>query len=104
MKEIKSDNYSVWIGQDALSDLDISSYSKVAILVDENTKRDCLKKLPKITDSLIIEIKFLIEAISNENYSYNKSGNPKFAIAFKMIFEELKCHFNVRLVYQVRLL
>ena len=57
MKEIKSDNYSVWIGQDALSNLDISSYSKVAILVDENTKEFCLPLLSDLKKSVIIEIK-----------------------------------------------
>ena len=57
MKEIKAIDYSIWIGENALSKLDISTYSKVAILVDENTKRDCLHKLPKIENALIIEIK-----------------------------------------------
>ena len=57
MKEIKSDNYSIWLGENSLSKLDISGYSKVAILVDENTKRDCLPKLPQLEDSIIIEIK-----------------------------------------------
>ena len=57
MKEIKAIDYSIWIGGNSLSKLDISNYSKVAILVDENTKRDCLYKLPKIENALIIEIK-----------------------------------------------
>ena len=57
MKEIKAINYSIWIGENSLSKLDISTYSKVAILVDENTKRDCLFKLPQIENALIIEIK-----------------------------------------------
>jgi len=57
VKEIKSDNYSIWLGENSLSKLDISGYSKVAILVDENTKRDCLPKLPQLEDSIIIEIK-----------------------------------------------
>ena len=57
MKEIKAIDYSIWIGENSLSKLDISTYSKVAILVDENTKRDCLNKLPKIDSALIIEIK-----------------------------------------------
>jgi 3-dehydroquinate synthase len=57
VKEIKAIDYSIWIGENALSKLDISTYSKVAILVDENTKRDCLHKLPKIENALIIEIK-----------------------------------------------
>ena len=56
MKEIKSDDYIIWMGNNSLSKLDVSSYSKIAILVDENTKRDCLYKLPKIENSLIIEI------------------------------------------------
>ena len=57
MKEIKAIDYSIWIGVNSLSKLDISTYSKVAILVDENTKRDCLYKIPKIENALIIEIK-----------------------------------------------
>ena len=57
MKEIKAIDYSIWIGENSLSKLDISTYSKVAILVDENTKRDCLSKLPQIENALIIEIK-----------------------------------------------
>ena len=57
MKEIKAIDYSIWIGVNSLSKLDISTYSKVAILVDENTKRDCLYKLPKIENAIIIEIK-----------------------------------------------
>ena len=57
MKEIKADDYSIWIGEDSFSKLDISNYSQVAILVDENTKRDCLSKLPQIENALIIEIK-----------------------------------------------
>ena len=57
MKEIKSDNYSIWLGENSLSKLDISGYSKVAILVDKNTKRNCLPKLPQLENSIIIEIK-----------------------------------------------
>ena len=56
MKEIRSDNYSIWLGENSLSKLDISGYSKVAILVDENTKRDCLAKLPHLENSIIIEV------------------------------------------------
>jgi 3-dehydroquinate synthase len=57
VKEIKAINYSIWIGKNSFSKLDISIYSQVAILVDENTKRDCLSKLPQIENALIIEIK-----------------------------------------------
>lgn len=56
MKEIVSSNYSIWIGENSLSKLNITSYSKIAILVDKNTKRDCLYKLPKLENPIIIEI------------------------------------------------
>tara|TARA_B100001741_G_scaffold278669_1_gene250810 strand:- start:5594 stop:6583 length:990 start_codon:yes stop_codon:yes gene_type:complete len=56
VKEIKSNDYSIWMGNNSLSKLEVSSYSKIAILLDENIKRDCLDKLPKIENSLIIEI------------------------------------------------
>ena len=57
MKEIKADNYSVWIGENSISKLDISKYSKIGILVDENTKEFCLPLLSEIKKSVIIEIK-----------------------------------------------
>ena len=56
MKEIKASSYSIWIGEKVISKLDTSSYSKIGILVDENTKKNCLDKLPKIKKSIIIEI------------------------------------------------
>ena len=56
MKEVISSNYSIWIGNNSLSKLNIKSYSKVAILVDENTKKNCLYKLPKFEQPIIIEI------------------------------------------------
>jgi 3-dehydroquinate synthase len=56
VKEIKADDYSIWIGEDSLSKLDFSTYSKVAILVDENTRKYCLNLLPTLNDSIIIEI------------------------------------------------
>ena len=56
MKKIVSSNYSIWIGENSLSKLNVKSYSKVAILVDENTKKDCLHKLPNIEKLIIIEI------------------------------------------------
>ena len=39
MKKIVSSNYYIWIGENSLSKLNVKSYSKVAILVDENTKK-----------------------------------------------------------------
>jgi len=83
VKEIISDNYSIWIGENSLSRLAISSYSKVAILVDENTKKDCLNKLPKFDNSIIIEIKsgeenknintcnFIWEQLTKNNFDRN---------------------------------
>ena len=80
MKEIVSSNYSVWIGQDTLSDLDVSSYSKVAILVDKNTKRDCLNKHPKLKNSTIIEIPSgeQNKTIANCNFIWNKLSEHHF--------------------------
>ena len=80
MKEIVSSNYSVWIGEDSLSKLDILSYSKVAILVDENTKRDCLHKLPKIDSHVIIEVKSgeHNKTISTCNYIWEKLTENHF--------------------------
>ena len=57
MKEIKADNYSIWIGENSLSKLDASKYSKIGILVDENTKEFCLPLLSEFKKSIIIEIK-----------------------------------------------
>ena len=78
MKEIKSSDYSVWIGGNSLSKLNISAYSKIAILVDENTKRDCFPKLPKLENSIVIEIK------SGEEYKNINSCN--------FIWEQLTKH------------
>jgi len=56
VKKIRADNYSIWLGKKSLTKLDTSSYSKVAVLVDENTKKYCLNLLPRINHSIIIEI------------------------------------------------
>ncbi len=79
MKEIVASNYSIWIGENALSKLDNISYSKIAILVDENTKQDCLEKLPKIDNPIIIEIQ------SGER---NKNLNTCEAIWQKLTYHE----------------
>ena len=78
MREIKSSDYSVWIGGHSLSKLNISAYSKIAILVDENTKRDCFPKLQKLENSIVIEIK------SGEEYKNINSCN--------FIWEQLTKH------------
>tara|TARA_B100001250_G_C19702482_1_gene745416 strand:+ start:42 stop:1031 length:990 start_codon:yes stop_codon:yes gene_type:complete len=79
VKEIVASNYSIWIGENALSKLDNISYSKIAILVDENTKQDCLEKLPKIDNPIIIEIQ------SGER---NKNLNTCEAIWQKLTYHE----------------
>ena len=56
MKEIKSEKHSIWIGNGSLKKLDISNYSNVAVLVDENTKKYCLEHI-EVEKPLIIEIK-----------------------------------------------
>ena len=56
MEEIKSNDYSIWVGEDLESQLNLKTYSKIAILVDENTKKYCLKLIPKLNNVLIIEI------------------------------------------------
>tara|TARA_B100000287_G_scaffold370577_1_gene368107 strand:- start:861 stop:1850 length:990 start_codon:yes stop_codon:yes gene_type:complete len=56
VKEIKASSYSMWVGEKSLSKLDTTPYSKIGVLVDENTKKNCLDKLPKIKKSIIIEI------------------------------------------------
>ena len=83
MKEIVSSDYSIWIGEHSLSKLDISGYSKIAILVDENTKRDCLPKLQQLEKSIVIEIKsgeeyknidtcnFIWEQLTKNNFDRN---------------------------------
>jgi len=80
VKEIKSDNYSVWIGKNSLAKLDVSAYSKVAILVDENTKKYCLPLLPGIKNSVIVEIKSGEENknIDNCNFIWKKLTENHF--------------------------
>ncbi len=60
MRIINADRYNVYIGEDSLSVINFSEYSKVAILVDENTKKYCLpiflQNNESFRDSIIIEI------------------------------------------------
>ena len=58
MKEVKASDYSIFIGQESLQAYDFNSYNQLAILVDENTKRDCLPIFLKATniDAILIEI------------------------------------------------
>ena len=54
---IQANNYPIVIGENSLTSFSFIDYSQIAILVDENTKRDCFSKLPKLDNSIIIEIK-----------------------------------------------
>ena len=61
MRIIDSNNYQILIGQDIMSKYDLSKYSKIAILTDENTKKLCLpillKEIPEKLKLFIIQIK-----------------------------------------------
>lgn len=50
MRVVQSQTYSIHIGGTALEKIDVSNYSKVAILVDENTERYCLDIFLKKTN------------------------------------------------------
>ena len=58
MREVKANDYSILIGTESLQAFDFSTYSQLAILVDENTKRDCLPIFLEATniDAILIEI------------------------------------------------
>ena len=58
MKEVKANDYSIFIGKESLQAYDFNSYNQLAILVDENTKKDCLPIFLKATniDAIIVEI------------------------------------------------
>ena len=80
MKEIISSDYPIWIGEKSLSKLNVKPYSKVAILVDENTKINCLKKIPKIDQVIIIEIQSGEENknLKTCNYIWEELTNHEF--------------------------
>lgn len=60
MTIINNEAYSIFVGRDSLKAIDLNTYSSVAILVDENTKANCLSiflsECP-VKQPLIIEIK-----------------------------------------------
>lgn len=60
MSIINNTSYSIFVGIDSLKAIDLSTYSSVGILVDENTKAHCLtiflSQCP-VDEPLIIEIK-----------------------------------------------
>ncbi len=78
MKIISNKDYEIRIGNDVLTSFDYSSYSKIAILVDENTKKYCLNKFidnSNINNNyIIIDIKSgeIHKNISTCNYIWEK--------------------------------
>jgi len=60
MKIIQSESSNIYIGGASLTEHNFSSYSNIAILVDENTNKYCLplffEQVPSLANALIIEI------------------------------------------------
>jgi len=58
---IQANNYPIVIGENSLTEFNFLDYSQIAILVDENTKRNCLSIFlsanTQLNHALIIEIK-----------------------------------------------
>ena len=84
MKVIESDNYQISIGDKSLTAFEVSDYSAIAILVDENTKKHCLPTFlgenPQLNNSIIIEIKSGEENknIATCNYIWQQLKNHNF--------------------------
>lgn len=59
MKAIEKLDYGIFIGSKSLQEFDYSSYSQLAILVDENTRKHCLAYFLETTkvEAVIIEVK-----------------------------------------------
>ena len=89
MEEIKSYDYSIWIGDDLASKLNFNTYSKIAILVDENTKKYCLSLIPKLKNTIIIEI------ISGEENKNLKTCNLIWNILLKNNFDKNSVIINL---------
>jgi len=84
---IQANNYPIVIGENSLTEFNFLDYSQIAILVDENTKRDCLPIFlganPQLNHALIIEIKsgeenkdistcsFIWEQLTKTNFDRN---------------------------------
>ena len=62
MKKIKSINHSIYIGDKSFKEFNYKKYSKIAILVDENTRKYCL---PYFLNQLNIK-PIIIEIFSGE--------------------------------------
>ena len=89
MEEIKSYGYSIWIGDNLASKLNFNTYSKIAILVDENTKKHCLSLIPKLKNTIIIEI------ISGEENKNLKTCNLIWNILLKNNFDKNSVIINL---------
>ena len=50
MRVVQSQTYSIYVGDTVLKNINVSAYSKIAILVDENTERYCLDIFLKETN------------------------------------------------------
>ena len=84
MKVIESNNYQISIGDKSLTGFEVSDYSAIAILVDENTKKHCLpiflEENTKLNNSIIIEIRSGEENknIATCNYIWQQLKNHNF--------------------------
>jgi 3-dehydroquinate synthase len=60
MKTLSSHSYPIHLGEDSLQALDLSKYSQIGILVDENSKKHCLplllKAMPTLSSAVVIAI------------------------------------------------
>tara|TARA_B100002052_G_scaffold299140_1_gene335607 strand:- start:6016 stop:7005 length:990 start_codon:yes stop_codon:yes gene_type:complete len=89
MEEIKSYDYSIWIGDNLASKLNFNTYSKIAILVDENTRKHCLSLIPKLNNTIIIEIS------SGEKNKNLKTCNLIWNILLKNNFDKNSVIINL---------
>tara|TARA_B100001093_G_scaffold383885_1_gene369597 strand:+ start:29406 stop:30407 length:1002 start_codon:yes stop_codon:yes gene_type:complete len=64
MKTITCGNYEVIIGENSIKSFNYTCYSKIAILVDENTKKNCLEKF--LQEVRFLKNYFVIEISEGE--------------------------------------
>ena len=89
MEEIKSYDYSIWIEDNLASKLNFNTYSKIAILVDENTRKHCLSLFPRLNNTIIIEIS------SGEKNKNLKTCNVIWNILLKNNFDKNSVIINL---------
>lgn len=84
MRILAANNYTIKIGEESISSFNFSEYSQVSVLVDENTKKNCLpillKKNKTLKDPIIVEIKSGEENknISSCNFIWEQLINNNF--------------------------